>query len=139
MNTECSLSLHDAELVAVAVDRHKAVACLDFCLEDRSRHVVELRGLKSFRCEDLTLQNVVNRVLRSSSKEFSAEYLAYWTIWSTSLSDSVSWLSEQRRQEWIDAYASGALELVVLEPSAGAQLAAVCEKLVLLTRQSSRP
>lgn len=132
MNSENSqelLSLHDAELVAVAIDRTNSFASLSFRLESGAFHTVKLRGLKAFRGEDLAIQNVVSRVLQSSKKQFLADDLAHWITWATSLSDTASWLVTQRKQDWINECASGALELVVFEPSVGAQIAAICEQL----------
>lgn len=133
INTLCSqeLSLHDAELVAIAVDRANSIARLSFLLQDGALHIAELRGLKAFRCEDLTLQNVVSRALQSSQKQLSSEDLDYWVMWVTSLSDASSWLSEKHKQDWLTDCMSGTLELVVFEPSAGAQAVAVCEQFVL--------
>jgi len=92
---------------------------------------MELAGLKAFRSEDVTLQNVVSRFLCSSRGEIAGDQLDRWLSWATSLSDARSWLSEQRKDEWLVACASGDMELVVLEPSAGAQVVAVCESISL--------
>lgn len=120
--------LHDAELIGVEIDRANERARLTLRLESGQTQLVELSGLKAFRSEDVTLQNVVSRLLRSSRGEIASGHLDGWLSWATSLSDSGSWLSEQRRGEWLAACASGELELVVLEPSAGAQVAAVCKR-----------
>jgi len=123
--------LHDAEVIAVVVDRENEYARLDFRLENGALCSAELRGLRAFRGEDLTLQNVVSRLLRSVHKEITGDELERWLIWSTSLSDSNSWLSNQRKREWLDACENGDLDLVLIVPSAGAQIAAVCESFVL--------
>lgn len=121
-------SLHDAELIAVAIDHENSKARIDFHLAE-SRHIVfELQNLKAIRAEDLILQNVVNRVLQS--KDFSSEDIAYWIMWATSLSDAHSWLDDSRKREWLDAIKSERLKLLVFEPSAGAQIAAVCEQYI---------
>lgn len=125
------LSLHDGELVTMSIDRAQSIARLEFRLEDGTLRIAELRGLKALRGEDMTLQNVVSRVLQSSQKEISADGLEHWIIWATSLSDTGSWLNEKRKREWLGLCASGALEVVVFEPSAGAQLVAVCEQFIL--------
>lgn len=125
------LSLHDAELMSISVDRDSSVLCMSYRLEVGLLCAVELHGVKAFRCEDLTLQNVVSRTLQSSNKDFSSEEIAYWITWATSLSDATSWLNDQRKFDWISACSEGGLELVVFEPSVGAQLAVVCEKVVL--------
>lgn len=123
--------LHDAEVLALEIDRLGGVARMSFRKEDGTMLSAELQGLKAFRCEDMTLQNVVSRLLRSSKGQFTKEDLEHWLQWATSLSDASSWLSAGRKQEWLDACQSGGLELVVVEPSAGAQIAALCERVVL--------
>lgn len=132
MQSKDALGLHDAELIAVAVDRLRAHARLSFRLESGALHLVELHGLKAFRGADLTLQNVVSRILRSSTGQLEAEALEYWLLWVTSLSDVESWLSHERMRDWRAACEAGTWELVVIEPSAGAEIAAVCERLVLV-------
>lgn len=125
-------SLHDAELVNLSVDKSSSIVRMSFMLENGSVCSVELCGVKAFRSVDLTLQNVVNRVLCSSRNEIPLDNINYWLAWVTSLSDSSSWLNDSRKQEWLDDMKSGRIELVVIEPSAGTEIAAVCEKLVLV-------
>lgn len=125
------VEIHDAELIGVELDRANERARLTLQLESGQTRLVDLSGLRAFRSEDVTLQNVVSRLLRSSRGEISPDHLDRWLSWATSLSDTGSWLSDQRRSEWLAACASGDLELVVLEPSAGAQIAAVCKKVSL--------
>lgn len=120
---------HDAELIGVEIDRVGEFARLTLRLASGERWQVELQGLKAFRGEDLTLQNVVSRVLRSSRGDVAGDEVNRWLNWATSLSDSSPWLSDQRREGWRSACISGALELVVFEPSAGAQVVAICERL----------
>ena len=124
-------SLHDGELLTVSIERAKSVVHLGFRMEDGSMRGVELQGLHAFRIENLTLQNVVSRLLRSSCKEIPTVEFDHWITWVTSLSDASSWLDERHRQEWFDSFISGALDLVVLDPSVGATLAAVCERIVI--------
>lgn len=131
MNDADFAGLHDAELIGVEIDRANERARLTLQLEGGQTRLVELSGLKALRSEDVTLQNVVSRLLRSSRGEIAGDHLDRWLSWATSLSDSGSWLSDQRRGEWLAACASGDLELIVLEPSAGAQIAAVCERVSL--------
>lgn len=131
MHEQGNLGLHDAEIVAVAVDRLGGIARLDLRQEDGVLRSLELHGLKAFRCEDLTLQNVISRVLRSSMGQLSGDVLERWLGWVTSLSDTDSWLSEERMHEWRAGCEAGGLELVVVEPSAGAQIAALCERVAV--------
>jgi hypothetical protein len=127
-------SLHDAELIALSVDHTSSIARFDFRLVDGEYWTAELQGIKSLRGADLSIQNVVSRVLQSTMQDLSVEDLTYWVTWSTSLSDANSWLNEQRRSDWINALRNGLLELIVFEPSAGAEIAAVCERFQLVQR-----
>lgn len=120
--------LHDAELVALAIDRANASVALHFKLEDGKLRQASMQGIKAFRGADLTLQNIVSRVLRASQGEIAREDQDRWLTWVTSLSDTSSRLSNQCRSEWIAAFSTGTLELVVFEPSAGTEIVAVCDR-----------
>ncbi len=124
-----NLELHDSEIVTISVDRKAENGKINFVLENGHFKSISFTGLKAFRCEDFTLQNVVNRVLRSSRNKITREDLDYWLQWVTSLSDSSSWLSETHKKEWILNCEVGDWELVIIEPSAGAQIAVLCERL----------
>jgi hypothetical protein len=123
--------LHDAEIFGVSVDRLSEYARLDFRLESGSFLFAEMKGLRAFRCEDMTLQNVISRMLRSDMNQIAPAALEGWLSWCTSLSDTHSWLCEERRREWLRECQNGSLILVIVEPSAGAQIAAVCEHLLI--------
>lgn len=123
--------LHDAEIIGVSVDRWNSCARLDFRLEDGALCSAELRGVRAFRCEDLTTQNVVSRLRLSQRKAMARKELAQWLDWSTSLSDADSWLNSQQKLDWMNACETEGLSLVIVEPSAGAQIAAVCEHIAL--------
>ena len=73
-----SSEFHDAEILVVAIDRESARAQLKCRLEDGQIRSVRFEGLKAFRSEDLTLQNVVSRVLRSSRAQISRDGVEYW-------------------------------------------------------------
>lgn len=128
MNNLNTLGLHDAELIELAIDQADARVTLNFKLENGTLRQAKIQGLRAFRGADLTFQNVVSRVLRASRGEIAREDLDRWLTWGTSLSDTSSRLSDQCRSEWIDAFAAGTLELVVFEPSAGAEIVAVCDR-----------
>jgi len=117
---------HDAEIVSIDMDRKNSVCRLGLSHEGEKRSSFELFELVAFRVEDFGLQNVVSRILRATAKDFSEDDLNHWLEWATSLSDASSWLKPERKREWIEALNDGRLELIVLEPSAGAQIVAVC-------------
>jgi hypothetical protein len=124
--------LHDAEIIAVSVNRFDSIGRVDLRLENGTFHTVELHGLKAFRCEDLVLQNVVNRVLQSVEMQISSADCEHWIKWVTSVSDASSWLDEKRKKTWLIDLAVGKINLIVFEPSAGATLTMICERAVLL-------
>ena len=123
--------LHDAEISAIRMDRENSMCRLDFLHVDGIRSFVELSGVRAYRVQDYVVQNVVSRVLRSGAKDFSVDDLRYWVAWVTSLSDAPSWLKPDRLDEWLTAIKTGRFELVVFEPSAGAQIAAIFERMTL--------
>ena len=125
-------NLHDAEIIGLSVERRIQYARLDFRLDDGASRSVELKGLRAFRCEDLTIQNVVSRLIVSDQANISREDMTYWIDWVTSFSDTGSWLNGQHKVEWLTACENGTLKLVLVEPSAGAQIAAVCECFALV-------
>lgn len=121
---------HDAEIVSIDMDRENSVCRLGLSHEGKKRSSLELFEVVAFRVEDFGLQNVVNRILTTTAKDFSEDDLNHWLEWVTSLSDASSWLRPERKREWIEALNDGRLELVVFEPSAGAQIVAVCRRAV---------
>lgn len=124
--------LHDAELICIEVDRWNERARLTLKPEGgQTRVVMELIGLQAFRAEDVTMQNVVSRLLRSSHGQIASDNLDHWLSWATSFSDTSSWLTDESRRKWLAACAVGDLDLVLLVPSAGAQVAAICERVSL--------
>ncbi|WP_162574769.1 hypothetical protein [Variovorax sp. PBL-H6] len=116
---------HDAEIVSIDIDRENSVCRLGFTFEREKRSSLELFEVVAFRVEDFSLQNVVSRILRATAKDFSEDDLSHWLDWATSLPDAPSWLKSERKREWVDALNDGRLALIVLEPSAGAQIVAV--------------
>jgi hypothetical protein len=128
MKNLSTFGLHDAELVELVIDHANARVTLHFKLENGTLRQASIQGLRAFRGADLTLQNIVSRVLRASQGEIAREDQDRWLTWVTSLSDMSSRLSNQCRSEWIDAFAAGTLEMVVCEPSAGAEIVAVCDR-----------
>jgi hypothetical protein len=124
-------SLHDAEIVSISMDRGTSVCRIGLFHVTGQCRTVELIGVKAFRAEDFVLQNVVSRMLRSTAKQFSTEVIEYWMTWATSFSDTGSWLKPDSKHHWLAGLNEGKLELVVFEPSIGAQIAVVCERLLL--------
>lgn len=126
------MNIQDFEVTAIRVDRPAALATIELRAPEGGRHALILSGVKAFRVEDLVMQNEVGQVLRSGGRgRIDDTEIGRWIIWATSLSDARSWLYEEKRTEWVQLCLSGALELVVLLPSVGAQIVAVCERVTL--------
>lgn len=119
--------LHDAELSNLAIDKLNATIEISFIMGNNKNCKVVLRGVKSFRSHDIVIQNVLSRLLISSDDEFSESETSKWIEWSTSLSDAGTWLTEKQLAEWSQSCNDRTLNLVVFEPSAGAEIASVCE------------
>ena len=123
--------LHDAELTGISIDRLNSFVIINFRMEDGTESKLELSGLRVIRCEDLTMQNVVSRILQSVEGHFTEKELEHWVLWVTSYSDSKSWLKEGKVSEWLDEIASGKLNLVLIEPSVGATVVALCRQILI--------
>lgn len=119
--------LHDAELHALSIDRQAWSVSLCLHSEEGVSYTLIFQRVVAVRCTDLLLQNVVSRVLSSKVTAFDAEQLSFWVDWVTSQSDAPSWLDTQHRNELVAACQSGSQELLVFEPSCGAQIALICE------------
>ena len=117
---------HDAEIIDVSIDGLNSFGRIKVKAVNGIVSNIELDGLIAFRCEDLTMQNVVSRVLQSIEGTFSTEELQYWVTWVTSLSDCGSRLKEQKKSEWLDSLINKKTNLIMFEPSAGATIAAIC-------------
>ena len=127
---------HDSEIVSISMDRLTSVCRVSLRDVGAQQNVVDLFGVKAFRAEDFVLQNVVSRMLRSTAKDFSTDEIDYWVTWATSFSDSASWLKPDRKHRWLASLSENAPELVVFEPSIGAQIAVVCERLLFRPSES---
>lgn len=133
------VSLHDAEIVSVSMDRGTSVYRFGLSRVAGRCCAVELFGVRAFRAKDFVLQNVVSRMLRSSVEQFSSEAIEYWVTWVTGFSDTDSWLKPDSKHRWLASLNEGKVELVVFEPSLGAQIAAICERLLFVhARPKSR-
>jgi hypothetical protein len=122
-------TLHDAELLHIGINRVPATVTITFSEVSGGTRALQLNGVVAFRCEDMTIQNVVSRVLQSSLEHFTEADADHWISWVTSLSDAGPWLLDSRRRQWMDDLRSRRLELLVVEPSAGAQIAAICSSI----------
>jgi hypothetical protein len=125
------LSYHDAEIRSISTDRLAATCRLEFLHVDGGHSVMALSSVHVCRVQDFVLQNVVSRILRSSAQDFSAEGIRYWLTWASSLTDAGSWMKADRLEAWVAAIQRGETELMVFEPSAGAEIAVLFDQLCI--------
>ncbi len=121
--------LHDAELLGLKINKRDDTVELYFFLVNDTHCTIVLGGVKSFRSQDIIVQNVLSRLLTTAYRQLSHAEIGKWIEWSTSLSDANTFLSRQQQDEWIKSCENGTLTLVVIEPSAGAEIASVCEEI----------
>ncbi|WP_157212748.1 hypothetical protein [Herbaspirillum sp. CF444] len=122
------INLHDAEVVSVSVKRLEKEALIYLRAEDDAVYLLRLTALKAFRCEDFVMQNVINRVRQSIFGDISLNDFDYWISWVTSVSDDKPWANSKTRSSWISDLSKKKINLLVLEPSVGASIVAICEK-----------
>ncbi len=125
--------LHDAELVAIAYNRNLACVCLDFLKVNGAATQLSFVNVQAIRIQDFVLQNVVSRVRLSANVDFVDEDLKKWITWATSLSDAKNWWSDTAREKLFNSIKAGDLQMVVFEPSVGAEIAIIFKSDVLKT------
>tara|TARA_R110002020_G_scaffold95780_2_gene229559 strand:+ start:404 stop:799 length:396 start_codon:yes stop_codon:yes gene_type:complete len=122
------IGLHDAEIITIEVDRLNHVAGLGFRRENGEYLHITFSGVIAFRAEDVTMQNVVSDGLSSCDGNLSLDDQTYWLNWASSLSDAKPWASASTIDRWRHDISSKKLVLFVFIPSAGAQIAVLCEE-----------
>ncbi|MCK4207376.1 hypothetical protein J3U99_21695 [Brucella pituitosa] len=126
-------SLHDAEVIGFVSDRERKEFKVLLTGEDGARYSINLKGVVYLKVSDYTYQNIVsNLILMDSSSNID------------SLRKVLSWVTEiggdaTVEQSYIDLtlskILSGKLSVVYFVPSWGAEIAAVCEQIVLTSNE----
>jgi hypothetical protein len=129
MSVEIIAGYHDAVIYGVAADEVSGELVLSVKLENGTRKALALDGCEMFRVVDFTPQNVVSRLMVFRGSSVDENLLAEKLEWITSFCDASSYLSEERRQEIIRRIKAGELSLVVVEPSVGAEIIALCRSI----------
>jgi hypothetical protein len=124
-------SLHDAELVAIAYNRELASVRLDFLKVNGATTQLNFANVQAMRIQDFVPQNVVSHVRLSVNADFVDNDLKKWIAWATSLSDAKNWWSDIAREKLFEAIKAGDEQLVVFEPSMGAEIAIIFKNDVL--------
>jgi hypothetical protein len=113
---------HDAELIGVTIDRHRQTAELRFTWTDQSGVTLALRGVRDFRVTDLISQNVVSRLMLHDATAFSATHIRAAIGWARNFFETQPGFDHV--DGVIEKIRDGALALLILEPSWGAELVA---------------
>ncbi len=101
--------------------KEKKVSICVVCPND-SEVTLTLRGVKAVRVVDLISQNVISRVLHSESMNFHISDLEKMVVWANSLSDGTCLISQDSVSHYVSEIQNGALRLLAIEPSWGAEL-----------------
>lgn len=128
--------IHDAELIGLDVNRNEKSVSLRFRYVDASVHLLQIEGVSAFRVTDFVGQNVTSRLLVSLRHVFSEDEVVYWVKWISSFTDTSSWATDKQIELIRGEIAEGALLLIVLEPSCGAEFAALARAYSLELIQS---
>lgn len=123
------IQLHDAELKRIDIDAKSQIIQLEFCLENGRRKILKITGVRAFRAEDLIMQNIISRILLHSHGDIGEDGLGFYIDWVAALSDCKTWFDEQTKSGWQEQIRANSLELIVFEPSAGAQIVIICKKI----------
>jgi len=120
MNT--THSYHDAEIASIAYSRaHQSVLLnLKRVAGDEAR--LMFSGVKAFRVNDFGLQNVVSRLLISTTHTFSHREVQDYVQWARSQHDYKASLPDKKAAEISASLSRGELTLFVAEPSVGAEI-----------------
>jgi hypothetical protein len=123
--TEQQNKLHDAELTSVLFNRHARSVTLKFASPQGQHSLFRMEGLFHFRAIDILIQNVVSRVRVSANGDLDSDEIAGWIRWVTGFSDSPSFLTEDQLTTLKEQILQHERCLIVIEPSCGAELAAI--------------
>lgn len=124
-------SFHDAELVGIDHRPADRELRLRFARIDGTTGTFRFLGIVSLRVVDFAEQNVVSRLLISSTYNFSAAEVGQWLRWVDSRDDLQATVNQKQIDERIADFVAGRKALFVLEPSCGAEVAVVCDSIWL--------
>jgi hypothetical protein len=121
---------HDAELASLALDRAAGRVDLLFSRVDGTRARFECEGVVNIKCSTLLFQNVVSRILVTPTIALKVEEVRQIVAWSLTL-DSKMAISQGTLDTHVDNVMAGTRKLLHVDPSWGAELAVLCESVVL--------
>jgi hypothetical protein len=120
---------HDLTLTALTYDRTKLLLELKL-VSETSAKVIELTACKYFRVNDFIPDSIVSRILVFSGDNSDRGWVEERVKWATSQSDASSYLNSEALNRVVEELQGGKLLMLVVEPSWGSELVAVCEKAI---------
>jgi hypothetical protein len=131
-NVERLATFHDAELRQVSHKAEFELLELGFEKADGQFVVVSLCGVAAFRATDMGVQNVVSRLLvHGSNMTLTEDELVERVGWVSRTCDGEQLAQPAALNALVHKIVSGERLLFILEPSWGAEVIAIAEKLVL--------
>lgn len=131
-NIERLSTFHDAELRHVSHKIGVSLLELGFEKTDGQFVVVSFCGVTAFRTTDMQMQNVVSRLLvHGSNILLTADELAEHVSWISRTCDGEQLSDPAAMNTLVQKVATGEQLLFILEPSWGAEVRVIAEKLVL--------
>lgn len=122
-------SYHDAEIAGIAYSRAHRTGLLNLERVSGDEARLVFSGVNALRANDFGLQNVVSRILISTSHAFSPGEVQTYVQWAHSQHDYKASLSDEKTTEIVSAISRGELILFVAEPSVGAEIVILCERI----------
>ncbi|WP_186073661.1 hypothetical protein [Burkholderia gladioli] len=124
-------TFHDAELVGIEHRPADRELLLRFARFGGTTGIFRFVGVVSQRIVDFAEQNVVSRLLISSTYNFSATEIEQWSRWVDSRDDFQATVDRKLIDQRLADFVAGRQALFVLEPSCGAGVAVVCDSIFL--------
>lgn len=123
-------TFHDAELALLALDRAAGRVDLVFSRSDGTQGRFECDGVVNIKCSTLLFQNVVSRIFLTPVSVLNTEETRRIIAWSFTLEDRMA-ISQETLGAHVANVMTDKWKLLHVDPSWGAELAVLCESIVL--------
>lgn len=120
---------HDSRLISVVHYPEEMQLDIKFQFVNEQYRTIQLYKCEIFRLHDFTSQNIVSRVMTFAGGNVDKQFIAERIRWATSLSDCSSYLQQDALKKKVEIISEGKVVLLIIEPSWGAELAALSEGL----------
>lgn len=117
--------MHDAYFTGIDASDMPTKLVLTFRMGDGTIAKLNLFGCEIFRATDFMNQNIVSRMLCCGAEDANDKFLSQQLEWMTSLNDSSSYLNNDNKTTLLDRIKASDAAILVLEPSYGAEFAAL--------------